>query len=506
MNLKYPLNAFIGDVKLEEETNETDLNNIYYYTKQPCVLFILEYYTYMERKLDKALTDWNNRKNRKPLVIRGARQVGKTFLVRAFARQNFQSFVEINFDRTPDKKQLFDSSNLERSLQLLEIEENISTITKDTLLFFDEVQAAPEVFHFLRYLHEQRPDIPVIAAGSLLEFLLADHDFSMPVGRIEYLHMGPMDFEEFLIAIDHEKLVHFLQTYQINDTIPESIHNKLLYYTQLFFIIGGMPAAVQSYIDSSNKLSEALREHQSILQTYEDDFSKYRNKTDHHRLKKIFQKLPALIGNKLKYVNIDPNDKAKDLANSLALLEMAKIVYKVKHSSGNGIPLRAEVNDKMFKPLFLDIGLVSSSLGLKLTELTKDNNMMVNQGALTEQFIGQHLLYSHPYYEKPELFYWNREAKSSSAEIDYLLTIDSTIVPVEVKGGKTGTLKSLQVFIAEKKSKVALRFNTSIPVLSEQTTRIVNKDDCDYLFISLPLYLVCQAERLVLEKNRYNMN
>jgi len=148
----------------------------------------------MERKLNKALTDWKNRKNRKPLVIRGARQVGKTFLVREFAQQNFQSFVEINFDRTPDKKQLFDSSNIERSLQLLEIEENISVIKKDTLLFFDEVQAAPEVFHFLRYLYEQRPDIPVIAAGSLLEFLLADHNFSMPVGRIDYLHMGPLDF------------------------------------------------------------------------------------------------------------------------------------------------------------------------------------------------------------------------------------------------------------------------------------------------------------------------
>jgi predicted AAA+ superfamily ATPase len=454
----------------------------------------------MKRKLNSALIDWKTRSNRKPLVIRGARQVGKTYLVRAFAKQNFQNFIEINFDRTPDKKQLFDSSNVERSLQLLEIEENVSAITKNTLLFFDEVQAAPEVFHFLRYLYEERPDIPVIAAGSLLEFLLAEHDFSMPVGRIEYLHMGPLDFEEFLSAIDQKNLVQFLDTYQLNDTLPESIHNKLLYYTQLFFIIGGMPAAVQSYISSSDNLSEALREHQSILQTYEDDFSKYRKKIDHHRLKKIFQKLPALIGNKLKYVNIDPNDKAKDLASSLALLEMAKIFYKVKHSSGNGLPLRAEVNDKMFKALFLDIGLMSSSLGIKLTELTTDNNVMINQGALTEQFIGQHLLYNRPYYEKPELFYWNREVKSSSAEVDYLWTINSSIIPVEVKAGKTGSLKSLQVFISEKRSTLALRFNTSSPVFSNQTTRIVNKDEQNYLFISLPLYLVCQAKRLVLSK------
>jgi len=140
-------------------------------------------------------------------------------------------------------------------------------------------------------LYEQRPDIPVIAAASLLEFLLAEHDFSMPVGRIEYLHMGPLDFEEFLSTIDQEKLVQFLNTYQLNDTLPESIHNKLLYYTQLFFVIGGMPAAVQSYISYSDNISEALREHQNILQTYEDDFSKYRKKVDHQPSKKNLSKI-----------------------------------------------------------------------------------------------------------------------------------------------------------------------------------------------------------------------
>ncbi|MCK5648900.1 MAG: ATP-binding protein [Gammaproteobacteria bacterium] len=455
----------------------------------------------MYRKLNNALTDWKNKNSRKPLVIRGARQVGKTFLVRAFAQQHYQSLVEINFDQSPEKKQLFDSNDIDRSLQLLEIEENIKPITKDTLLFFDEVQAAPEVFHFLRYLFEQRPDIPVIAAGSLLEFLLQDHDFSMPVGRIEYLHMGPLDFEEFLIALGHDQLARFIESYQLYETIPQSIHHKLLYYTQLFFIIGGMPAAIRHYISSDtspHNISEALREHQSILQTYEDDFSKYRKKTDHQRLKKVFQKLPALIANKLKYVNIDPNDKAKDLSNSLQLLELAKIFYKVKHSSANGIPLRAEVNDKIFKPLFLDIGLVASSLGLKLTQLTADdNNIMVNQGALAEQFIGQHLLYSRQYYEKPELFYWNREARNSSAEVDYLLSINNTIIPVEVKSGKTGTLKSLQLFIANKKSPIALRFNISTPAVEQQTTRLANKEDCDYVFLSLPLYLVCQSERLI---------
>ncbi len=450
----------------------------------------------MYRKALNDLIDWKNHPGRKPLIIRGARQVGKTWLVREFAGR-FDNLVEINFDKNPEKAQLFAGRDINRCLQLLQIDCDAEIIPGKTLLFLDEIQAAPELLPLLRYFYEERADLHVIAAGSLLEFLLADHDFSMPVGRVEYLHLGPMDMEEFLLALGQERMVLFFKDYLLNDTIPESIHLSLLNSLKLFWIIGGMPASVARYVDSAN-LAEALREHASILQTYEDDFSKYRKRIYPERLRKVFRRIPALIGNKLKYVRLDPEERSRELADSLHLLEMARVIYRVRHSAGNGVPLGAEVKERDFKPLFLDTGLVSTSLGLTLPGLEMaDDLLMVNNGALAEQFIGQHLLYGGPGYEKPQLFYWNREQKSSSAEVDYLITHEDKVVPVEVKAGKSGTLKSLQVFVAEKKSPVALRFNAMPPSSSWLETGIAGKEKVSFLLVSLPLYLVGQARRLI---------
>ena len=450
----------------------------------------------MYRKALHDLIDWKDRPSRKPLIIRGARQVGKTWLVREFAGR-FDNLVEINFDKNPEKAQLFAGRDISRCLQLLQIDCNTEIIPGKTLLFLDEIQAAPELLPLLRYFYEERPDIHVISAGSLLEFLLADHDFSMPVGRVEYLHLGPMDMEEFLLALGQERMVNFFKDYSLNDPIPESIHLSLLNSLKLFWIIGGMPAAVVWY-GSSCKLAEAIREHAVILQTYEDDFSKYRKRIYPERLRKVFRRIPALVGGKLKYVRLDPEERSRELADSLHLLEMARVIYRVRHSAGNGVPLGAEAKERDFKPLFLDTGLVSTSLGLSLPGLEMaDDLLMVNNGALAEQFIGQHLLYGGPSYNKPQLFYWNREQKSSSAEVDYLITHKDKVVPVEVKAGKTGSLKSLQVFVAEKKSPVALRFNAMPPSCSRQETRVAGKEKVPYMLISLPLYLVGQARRLI---------
>ena len=455
----------------------------------------------MYRKALHDLIDWKDRPSRKPLIIRGARQVGKTWLVRKFAGQ-FGNLVEINFDKNPEKAQLFAGRDISRGLQLLQIDCNTEIVPGKTLLFLDEIQAVPEMLPLLRYFYEEQSDLHVIAAGSLLEFLLADHDFAMPVGRVEYLHLGPMDMEEFLLALGQERMTKFLKDYSLNEPIPESIHLSLLNFLKLFWIVGGMPAAVAWY-GNSGQLAEAIREHAAILQTYEDDFSKYRKRIYPERLRKVFRRIPALIGNKLKYVRLDPEERSRELADSLHLLEMARVIYRVRHSAGNGVPLGAEAKERDFKPLFLDIGLVSTSLGLTLPGLeVVDDLLMVNNGALAEQFVGQHLLYDGPGYEKPQLFYWNREQKSSSAEVDYLITHEDKVVPVEVKAGTTGALKSLQVFVAEKKSPVALRFNAMPPSCSRQETGVAGKDNVPFLLISLPLYLVGQAGSLIAEALR----
>jgi predicted AAA+ superfamily ATPase len=451
----------------------------------------------MYRKKMSDLNDWKTRSDRKPLIIRGARQVGKTWLVREFARIHFENFIEINFDKTPNKTQLFKSRDIEKCLQLLEIDTDTEIIPGRTLLFFDEIQAGAEVLPLLRYFFEERPDLHVIAAGSLLEFLLTDHDFSMPVGRVEYLHMGPMDFDEFLLGLGQDRLFRFLTSFTLQDSIPESIHDTLMYYVQLFWVIGGMPAAIQSY-GVDKKINAVGREHESILQTYEDDFSKYRRRIYPQRLRKVFRRLPALIGRKLKYVNIDPNEKSKDLAHTLHLLELARIYFPVKHSAGNGIPLGAEAKDRDFKPLYLDIGLAATSLGINLADLQMEEELiMINNGAMAEQFIGQHLLYKPQSYKRPELYYWNREKKSSQAEVDYLISCGSKVVPVEVKAGKTGSLKSLQVFISEKKSPLAVRFNSMEPSTFATKSSIAGKESVNFVLISLPMYLVCQLDRLL---------
>lgn len=452
----------------------------------------------MYRKALADLKDWQHHIGRKPLVIRGARQVGKTWLVREFARQNFD-LLEINFDKTPDKSSLLQSGDIARCLQMLALDANMEIRPGKTLIFLDEIQAAPELLPLLRYFYEERPDIHIIAAGSLLEFLLDDHDFSMPVGRVEYLHLGPMVFEEFLLGLGQKNLLEFIAGFSLSDNIPESVHNHLLYYVKLFWVIGGMPAAVQAY-SLSDDILNSVREHENILQTYEDDFGKYRKRIYPGRIRKIFSRLPNLIGKKLKYVNIDPLEKARDLAAGLHLLELAKIYYPVRHSSGNGVPLGAEAKERDFKPLFIDTGLVSTSLGLNLTSLEMvDELLLVNNGAIAEQFVGQHLLYRQKYYKKPELYYWNRAKKSSRAEVDYLVSIGDKVVPVEVKAGKTGSLKSLQVFIAEKKVNLAFRFCASPPSCGEFVTAISGKDKVKYRLVSLPLYLVGQTERLLAE-------
>ncbi len=457
----------------------------------------------MIRRTYNCLKTWKNGKNRKPLVIRGARQVGKTWIVREFGKLEFENIVEINFDKHQTIADLFLSADVNKILRSLELELNVDIHVGKTLLFLDEIQSAPKILSRLRYFYEDIPNLHVIAAGSLLEFLLEEHSFSMPVGRIEYLFMGPMRFEEFLLALGENKLVDYLAQYTFEETISESIHQKLLNYVKDFFIVGGMPAAVSVFKDQRS-YREALREQQSILQTYVDDFNKYRKRVNVGRLDKVFSRIPSLVGKKLKYVNIDRNEKTVALAQAIHLLELARVIYCVRHTAGNGIPLEAEVNDKDYKPIFLDIGLMQSALDLRYSDILQSKELIsINAGSLAEQFVGQHLLYDNEYYEKPSLYYWNKESKSSTAEIDYLITHEGQRVPVEVKAGKTGKLRSLHLFISSKQVNLAIKYS-SIKPLSDNLHTIAYSHPQPFTLLSIPFYLVDQTKRLLTEAKRVN--
>jgi predicted AAA+ superfamily ATPase len=323
----------------------------------------------------------------------------------------------------------------------------------------------------------------------------------MPVGRIEYLFLGPLNFEEFLSGLGQEKLVNYIKEYSPDKLVPEIIHEKLLKFVKKYFVIGGMPAVIRQFSDKED-YKGALREQKNLLQTYIDDFNKYKNRIDTIRLQKVFLNFPLQVGHKVKYVNIDRMDKAKDLAESINLLNLARVIYSVKHSNANGVPLGAEVNNSDFKALFIDIGLMQSLLNLRFSDVLNSENLIeINSGALAEQFVGQHLLYNLQFYEKPELFYWNREKKNSSAEIDYLQQIDGRIIPVEVKAGKTGSLKSLHLFVSEKKSKIALRIYCGVSERVSLATIMPGEEKQNFTLISIPFYLIGQINRFIKETN-----
>ncbi len=442
------------------------------------------------------LKEWKTRTSRKPVVIRGARQVGKSFLVRMFAEQEFSNLLEVNFERNPGVASLFASKSPRAIVSQLEVRFDVPVASGKTLLFLDEIQAAPEVLAVLRYFHEEMPELHVVCAGSLLEFVLDEHSFSMPVGRIEYLHMGTMQFEEFLLAMKRERLRQWLSDYTLNVPIPDEIHRELLRLLRQYLVVGGLPAAVKAFAETES-YRECEQVQQAIIAMYRDDFSKYASKVKHRRVEKVFAGIPRLVGRKFMYSQIDREERSRDLSEALRLLCLARVAHQVRHTAANGLPLAAESDDRHFKVLFLDVGLLCRSLGLGVAEIAQPEDiLLVNQGAICEQFVGQHLAFSGLGYEDPALYYWTRCERNSNAEVDYVMAVEPEVVPVEVKAGKTGTLKSMHLFVREKDRAFALRFNSDTPSLCQARTSLAAGDQKPFRLLSLPLYLVGQAKRL----------
>lgn len=445
------------------------------------------------------LKDWSQRATRRPLVVRGARQVGKSYLVRMLAEESFEELLEINLETDVEVASLFTSKDPGLILELLEARYGTEIRPGKILLFLDEIQAAPELLAGLRYFFEKMPDLHVIAAGSLLDFALEDHGFSMPVGRIEYLHLGPMTFEEFLLALGKEKLRGYLCGYSLDQIVPAAIHQELLRLLRRFLIVGGMPASVEAYARTRGH-RESAAVTQSILSTYRDDFGKYGRRVDRHRLDKVFTRLPHLVGNKFKYSQVDRAERSRELRHALQMLCLARVAHRVRHTAANGVPLGAEADDRRFKVLTMDVGLLCRSCGLSILDLEgSEELLLVNAGAVCEQFVGQHLLHSGEFYDEPEAYCWMRQERQSNAEVDYVISIGSTILPVEVKAGKTGRLKSLHMFLREKERNFGLRFNAELPSLLDARTSLSGDVNQSFRLLSLPLYMVEQARRICRE-------
>ena len=443
----------------------------------------------MERHALNDLDRWFARKRRKPLVLRGARQVGKSTLVRLFAERRKVVLVEVNLEIHRDLDPVFASLDIEDIL--LNLQSVTGTrIDEHCILFLDEIQATPHALAALRYFYETRPDIPVIAAGSLMEFTLADHNFSMPVGRIEYLHLGPMTFNEFLEAVD-PIANESLETMSLHRPLPAKSHERLLRRQREFMLIGGLPEAVDVFRETES-FDEVVSVQNSVCQTYMDDFAKYAKHKDLANLQTLFRTIPRIIGQKLKYTHLLPDARSEYVKTVLDLLIKARIVGRVTKSDCSGLPLAAGADPLFAKLLFLDVGLVSRLLGTDWLELNNlQERTLINEGPLAEQFVGQHLHWDVQ--TAPERFYWGRESRSSNAELDFVVTRGSWIVPIEVKAGKTGTLKSLHYFMQQKKLSDAVRFSLQPATVVDVSTSVrtaSGQEPVSYRLHSLPLYAV----------------
>ena len=453
----------------------------------------------MKRDIIQLLTEWKSRVNRKPLLVRGARQVGKTFVINEFGTQQFANSVSINLEESPEYKSVFKTNNPKSIIQELSVLKNMDIVPGQTLLFIDEIQACPEAIVSLRYFYEQLPELHVIAAGSLLDHTLSEIQLSMPVGRVEFCYMHPMSFSEFLQALSEDKLLVYISAFTFGEPFSEAIHLKLLDLMRYYIFIGGMPEAVKAFVDSQ-KLLDIERIQSSILISLKYDFAKYGSRSQQRHLISVLNYVAQNAGKKIKYVNIDKEVRSVNLKEAFYKLEMSRVVSLVKHTASAGIPLTTHLNPDVFKAFFLDIGLANHLCKMQLIDPL--NMLTINEGALAEQFACQELLTLTTPFDEPQLYYWVRDEKNANAEIDFIFQHNNLTYPVEVKAGKTGTLKSMHVYLLEKKLKTGIRLNTDMPSLGEFSTKVrsgTTHAEITYQLLSLPLYMSSQLPRLLSE-------
>ena len=439
----------------------------------------------MRRSIEQELKKWKDAPTRYPLLLRGARQVGKTYIIEKLGREEFESFEIVNFEAQPEAMACFESLDPIEIVQRLELVLKRPIFPGKTLLFLDEIQACPQAIVALRYFKEKMPLLHVIGAGSLLEFSLIQGKYSFPVGRVQFIYMRPLSFHEFALASHHENTLEQLQTTSLKDPVVSELHQQLVQLVKEYFLTGGMPAVLEEFIVHRSFLTTG-RIQELLLSTYRADFNKYATEAEQRHLRILFDGIPHQVSQHFKYSKIDPQLRSRELKVALDQLQWAGLIHLIFATAGSGIPLAAQMQHTKIKPLFLDIGLLQSALQVDPQLVWTQDLIQIHNGALAEQFVGQELLAYTDFFREQQLFYWEREKQTSDAQVDYLITIDQHIIPIEVKAGATGHLKSLRVFMEEKKSILGIRISQHPLSYKDQ-------------ILSVPFYMIEQIPRLVRE-------
>jgi uncharacterized protein len=393
----------------------------------------------MERYISSNLKAWVKDARRKPLLLRGARQVGKSWLVDRLAQQQFEFYVKIDFEENVELVSLFSGElNPQKICSELELRTGIDIVAGKTLLFFDEIQACPRAIMALRYFYEKMPDLHVIAAGSLLEFTFSE--ISFPVGRIQTMEIHPMNFSEFLLAMNFKKAAEICNSPITG--VSEATHAFLLEQLRLYWLVGGMPECIKVYANS-RLLKQAAEVQDEICETYRMDFNKYKPRTDINCLNAVFFAVAANVGHQIKYTSLANGFTIPTIKKAYESLLLARLATKVKSLSNIGTPFELYASDKKFKTLFLDIGLMNRVMGIDYNDALNHTNLLaIYRGQLAEQFVGQEMASA----SNNQLHYWARDAKNSNAEIDYLFMSAGNVYPIEVKDGPSGKLRSLHLY------------------------------------------------------------
>ena len=405
---------------------------------------------YFYRKIDNELLAWSKAPDHKVLLLRGARQVGKSSSVRHLG-DNFQYFLEVNFEEDKEAHSFFEKGSLSPQpiCELLALKYKTPIIPGKTLLFFDEIQSCIPAISSLRFFYEKMPDLHVIAAGSLLEFALEEIP-SFGVGRITSMFMYPFSYFEFLHAMDENLLIEAIRNANIKNPLHEVIHNKAVELFKRFLLIGGMPEAVAKYANTTDLL-QTQTVLTSLLVSLKNDFAKYNKRVPLSRLNEVFTSVAHQSEGKFVYEKAATQASNVQVKQALELLIMAGLVVPVTHTAANGIPLGAEINPKFQRMFMMDTGLFQRIMALDMSRIfvTSDFNT-INRGAMAELFVGLELLKNSSCYNPNALYYWQRDKNSGSAQIDFLFQRGEKIIPIEVKAGIQGSMQSLRWFMKEK--------------------------------------------------------
>ena len=418
---------------------------------------------YCKRLIDNYLSEWASRDTHKPVLLRGARQVGKSTAVKELSKK-FDSFVEINFEKQPKYKILFDDDlDVKRIVPQISAIYGTSIKPGQTLLFLDEIQECPRAIMALRFFKEDMPELHVIAAGSLLEFALKELP-TFGVGRIHSMFMYPMTFDEFLEANGQQLLIETRNEASIDNPLPEPIHNKLVDFLRTYMLVGGMPEAVKTWVVYHDYI-RCQEVQDDIVVTYEDDFPKYKKNVDPTLLRRTLRSVAVQAGKKFVYTKVGLDYKTAEVKKAVELLTLAGILHPVTHTDANGLPLGSEEDKSYQKMLLLDTGLLLRLLNMSLGDvselttqiLTASATDLANKGPMAEMVVGLEMLHNMSPNIRHELYYWVRHAKNSQAEIDYIATYLQTVVPIEVKADTQGGMKSLWAFMRDKRLHYAIR-------------------------------------------------